>query len=225
MRKLIRWLYVSVAIAGAVLVPQVQASIVVVDFEPPSLTGLYSSGDSFTQSGFTMTANFDAGTVDVASSLGSAAPSGNATQFYSNLNDGSLIMQRTDGGLFDLKSFDAAFVPLIPAASGTTVMAAFGVYADNTLSGVAWLFAPASDGSFPFANYSDPADFASFSQVKLVEFMACAYDSAGICVTATRNNGQFAIDNITTNVPEPSTAAMVALSLLGLALYSRRSVR
>ena len=228
MQKLIRRLFTSAAIAVAVLAPQVHASIAVavVDFDSPGLTGLYFSGDSFTQSGFTMTASFDAGIVDTAAALGGAAPSGNATRFYSGLNDGGLVMQRTDGGLFDLKSFDAAFIPLDPAASGTTVMVAFGTYADNTASGVAWLFGSKSGGAFPFVNYSDPADFAGFSRLKQVEFFACAFDGVNVCAAPTFNNGQFAIDNITANkIPEPSTTAMLSLCLLGLALFSRRSAR
>ena len=226
MQKLIRLLYASAAIAGAALSPQVQASMVTVDFDAPGLTNLYFAGNSFTQSGFTMTASFDAGIIDTAIALGGAAPSGNATQFYSGLNDGGLVMQRTDGGLFDLKSFDAAFIPLIPAASGTTVMVAVGVYADNSASGVAWLFGSASNGIFPFVSYSDPLDFAGFSRLKQVEFFACAFDGVNVCAAPTFNNGQFAIDNITANkIPEPSTTAMLSLCLLGLALFSRRSPR
>jgi hypothetical protein len=223
MQKLIRRLYASAAIAGAALSPQVQAATAVIDFEPASLTGLYFAGDSFSQSGFTMTASFDAGTVDVASALIPNAPSGNATQFYSGLNDGGLIMQRTDGGLFDLKSFDAAFIPLSQPGTTTTVIVAV---ANN--NGVAWLF-PANNGTgYPFGNYSNPVDFANFMQVKKVEFFACAYDGAGICFTPTRNNGQFAIDNITANVtavPEPTITVMLSLGLLGLALRARRSAR
>lgn len=226
MQKLIRLLYASAAIAGAALSPQVQASLVTVDFDAPGLTNLYFAGDSFTQSGFTMTASFDAGTVDTAVGLLPVVLSGNATQFYSGLNDGGLVMQRTDGGLFDLKSFDAAFIPLNPAAPGTTVMVALGTYADNSAGGVAWLFGSASGGAFPFVNYSNPLDFAGFSRLKQVEFFACSFDGVNVCAAPTRNNGQFAIDNITANkIPEPSTTAMLSLCLLGLALFSRRSAR
>ena len=66
MQKLIRLLYASAAIAGAALSPQVQASMVTVDFDAPGLTNLYFAGNSFTQSGFTMTASFDAGIIDTA---------------------------------------------------------------------------------------------------------------------------------------------------------------
>ena len=226
MQKLIRQLYVSAAIVGAALSPQVQASMVTVDFDGPGLTGLYFAGDSFSQSGYTMTASFDAGIVDTVAALGGAAPSGNLTQFYTGLNDGGLVLQRTGGGLFDLKGFDAAFIPLDPAASGTTVMVAVGTYADNSASGVAWFFGAKSGSAFPFVNYSNPSDFSGFSLLKQVEFFACAFDGVNVCAAPTRNNGQFAIDNINlNNIPEPSTAAMLALCMLGLALFSRRSAR
>ena len=226
MQKLVRQLYASAAIAGAALSPQVQAAVVTVNFDGPGLTGLYFAGDSFAQSGYTMTADFDAGIVDTAAALGGAAPSGNATQFYSGLNDGGLIMRRTDGGFFDLKGFDAAFIPLDPAAPGTTVMVAVGTHVDNSASGVAWLFGAKSGNAFPFLNYSNPLDFAGFGLLKQVEFFACSFDGTNVCNAPTLNNGQFAIDNINlNNIPEPSTTAMVALCMLGLALFGRRSAR
>ena len=225
MQKLIRRLYTSVAIAAAVLSPQVQATTVI-DFDAPGLTGLYFNNESFTQSGYKMTVEFDAGLVDVADAANSTAPSGNLTQFYTQLNEGGLIIERNDGGLFSLSSFDAAFVPLDPAAAGTTVMVAVGVYANNTSSGVAWLFAPSGTPSHPFATYNDSFDFATFANVKLVEFFACAYDGVNVCSGPLQNNGQFAIDNIgVTAVPEPTISVMLSLGLLGLALRSRRSAR
>ena len=238
MHKMIRRLYASAAIAGAVLSPQAQAvtqvavvpsavilPLTVIDFDALGLTGLYLNGDSFTQSGFKMTVDFDAGVVDVGTGLGGAAPSGNSTQFYTQLNEGGLIVERSGGGLFNLSSFDAAFVPLDPAAAGTTVIVAVGVYDNNTTTGVAWSFASSGTPSRPFSTYNNPLDFASFTNLKLVEFYACAYDGVNVCSGPLQNNGQFAIDNITVSVPEPATTVMLTLGLLGLALRSRRSAR
>jgi len=215
----------TAGLAAAMAAPAL-AEVTTIDFEGASLTGLYFADESFTQNGFKMTVDFDAGIVDRADPLDPNAPTGNATQVYSQLNDGGLIVERSDGGLFDLLGFDAAFIPLNPAATGTTVMVAVGRFADNSTDALAWLFAPKNGSGFAFANYSDTVDFASFSQINQVEFFACVYDQSGICATASQNNGQFAIDNIQVGyVPEPGSLALVALSLMGLAASRRRSAR
>lgn len=220
MHKLIRRLYVTAAIVGATLSPLAQAAAVLIDFEAPALTNLYFPGDSFAQSGFKMTVDFDAGIVDTAAALGGSAPTGNASQFFSGLNDSGLIVERVDGGLFSLTGFDTAFIPLSPPSQQNTVIVATGVRANNSVFGIAWLFGQA------FQTLNDPLDFNAFNDVKLVEFFACSFDGVNICAAPTANNGQFAIDNIQVAfVPEPSTLALLPLALLGLAMRKRRTVR
>lgn len=218
MQAVIRRLCACAAIAGAFLLPTAQASII--DFEN-AVTGIYFATDGFEQAGYRMTVDHDTGLVDGVIALGSAAPTGNATQFYTQLNEGGLFVERSDGGLFSLNGFDAAFVPLDPPASGDTVIVAVGWSAGNLTAnfdfGVAWLF----DRSF--TSFNNPSDFADFSQLRLVEFFSCTYAAGAVCASPIQNNGQFAIDNISvTNVPEPTTIALVALSLLGMALLPRR---
>lgn len=228
MKKMIRQLYISAAIAGAALSPQVHAATVI-DFEPAALTGLYFSGDSFTQNGYKMTVGFDSGIVDGVGAFTSGAPSGNTTHFYSQLNEGELILEREDGGLFSLDGFDAAFVPLNPTAAGTTVLVALATFGDGTVGGLAFPFLGSNSDHFPFGNYSSPADFSSYTNVKQVEFFACSYDGRNFCTTPLLNNGQFALDNVVvtsvSSIPEPTTVVLFSLGLVGLAAHSRRRSR
>jgi len=225
MKKMIRQLYISAAIAGAALSPQVHAATVI-DFESVS-TGLYFSGDSFTQNGYRMTVGFDSGNVDGVGAFSSGAPTGNATHFYSQLNEGELILERDGGGLFSLDGFDAAFVPLNPQAAGTTVLVALATFGDGTKGGLGFQFLGSSSDHFPFGNYSNAADFSNYTNVKQIEFFACSYDGTSFCTTPLKNNGQFALDNIVVTgvVPEPTTIALFSLGLVGLAAHSRRRSR
>lgn len=224
MFKPTRPLYSSAALAWMALSAPAQA-VTLLDFDAPALTGLYFAGESFEQGGFQMTVVHDAGIVDSAVALGAAAPSGNASQFYTQLNEGALNLRSSNGELFSLHGFDAAFVPLQPAAAGLTVIAAVATYADNSQWGQAWLFAPAENGVSPFASYNNALDFSAYTGMKSLDFFTCSFDGANVCTVPLQNNGQFAIDNISvTAVPEPSAAALLGLGLAALVLR-RRSAR
>jgi len=225
MEKLIRKLFVAATFVAAVaLSAAAQARIVTVDFDDPNLTGLYFAGDSFNQSGFKMTVDVDFGTVDVAAALGPAAPSGDATPFYFQANDGGLIVEREDGDVFDLVGFSAAFVPLIPPSPLTTAIVAVGLDVHGGFVGVGWLFAPAVNNVYPFATYDDPLDFAGFKDMVFIEFFSCSVVGGQLCTAPTENDGQFALDNIQLSVPEPGSVALVMLAMLalGMTMTARR---
>ena len=211
----------ALALSAATALP-LAAGADVIDFESGDLTGLYFSGDTFSQGDYTMTALNGFGTIDTGLGLGSQAPAGNATQFYFNGNDSSLLLARTDGAAFDLLSFSAAFVPLSPASTQTTVLFALGTRADNSQVSGYWFFGQTPGGQYAFSDNTG----AAFSGVTKIEFHACSLVGGQVCTEATMNNGQFAIDNINVSaVPEATTSAMLALGLMGLSGLARRNRR
>ena len=216
MRKFFRLLAGGAAIACLGLLPQARASTVITFDAAPA--NLYLSGDSFSESGFRMTTEYDFGTVDMADALGEAAPSGNATQFYFNSNDGNLLIDREDGGSFSLTGFSAALVPLIPSPSPaqTTVIVAYGVTDSGAHLATYFNFGGSSTSHHPFIAFDNSAgDFTPFSHLSRLYFFACALTGTA-CDLSTQNNGQFAIDDIfVTPVPEPSTTVLLAFGLLG----------
>ncbi len=226
MHTLTRHLFGSTALAAAALLPQAQAQTTVLDFEGDALANLYFPGDSFEQKGFTMTAGYDFGIVGRNIDLGSIAPAGNASQYYFNSNDGDLVITRTDGGAFSLDGFSAAFVPLLPAPSPaqTIVIVAFALGADGSQFGTYFGLGTSAGTGYPFLSFADAADFGQFKNVVAVDFFGCVLTSSSVCDIASRNNAQFALDNVvvTTPVPEPSTYVLMALGLAGLVALRKR---
>ncbi len=225
--RLLRSATTASALACAFAAPLAQAATVI-DFEPAALTGLYLPADTFTQGDYTFTTLADFALIDTAAALGGVSPTGNATQFYFNSNDGSLGLARTDAGGFNLEGFTSAFVPLDPASSQTTVIVAVGTKLDNSLVSAAWTFAPSLTGHYAFSLHSAAPEFASFTNLKSVVFKGCSWDGVSACAQPTLNNGQFAIDDIQVSaapVPEAATSLMLALGLIGLGLGSRLPAR
>lgn len=233
MHTLIRQLFSSAALVAAALLPQAQAQTTVIDFEGDSLAGLYDPKNvdpffpnTFSQNGFTMTPGYDFGTVGKNIDLGSIAPSGNSSQYFFNSNDGDLLIQRTDGGTFSLDGFSAAFVPLLPAPTPaqTIVIVAYAFAADGSKFGTYFGLGSSTTSNYPFLSYSGAADFGAFKNLVAVDFFACVLTDSSVCAVASKNNGQFALDNVvvTTPVPEPSTYALMALGLAGLAVLRNR---
>ena len=230
MLKSFRRLASGAALVAATLVP-FAAHAVIIDFEGDSLTGLYAPGESFTQNGFLMTQGFDGGIVDFgALALGAAAPTNNATQLYTNLNDGELIFSTLSSLPFSLNGFQAAFVPLLGshAPAQTIAVVALGTTLTNAQVAIAFLLGDTTStttGS-PFLTFSGAANFAGFTNLKTLEFFTCAVVNGQVCTVPTNNNGQFALDNVNLTIaapiPEPETTALMALGLMVLTAVARR---
>ena len=217
------------AVAAAFWLPAAHASVVV-DFESPAIrnVGLFLSGDTFSQSGFDMTVDFDFGLVDNTAGLGlgDVAPSGDSSHYYFQSNQGGLIFTSSNGAPFSLDGFDAAYVPLIPGPAQDIVLVAFAQDMDGNSFGTAFALGSGNGTaqSFPFLRFSDTRDFSSFTNLQQVEFFACAQGSSP-CDTPADNNAQFALDNVvlTPAVPEPTSAALLSLGLIGVrAAVARR---
>ena len=223
MQKLIRQLAACAALVGAGLSPLAHAATLI-DFEGDALAGLYLPGDSFSQGGYTLTANNDFGIVGINADLGGVAPTGNDTQYFFNSNDGYLSLASTGGVAFSLDSFSAAFVPLIPSPvpNPTIVMVAAGINTSGDFVGYFFNFGSSATDNKPFVTYNTGG---LFNDMVEIQFYACVLDSS-VCATPSFNNGQFALDNISvTAVPEPTTLVLLALGLAGMVVRSRSNVR
>lgn len=231
MHKSFRRLAWGAASIAATVLPVAHAQSTVIDFEGPDLTGIYFPGDSFSHSGFAMTQQFDFGTVDTGVALAPVAPTNNSSQFYFNGNDGYLSLTSASGGTFSLDGISAAFVPLAgsTAPSQTLGIVAAATTASGESFGLIFSLGDTTStttGS-PFFVFSNPLDFSSFTDLVAVDFFTCTIANGAFCTLETRNNGQFALDDIHVTslaapVPEPETVALMALGLMAMGAVSRR---
>ena len=215
----------------------------VIDFESigPSI---YGGTETLSENGYTMTVidTPAAGTAGTgfAGAVGdpfvcaiAACPTGNASQFYMGVNDGSLKLARSDNAVFQVSSIDYAFLAPVGGlpsfswgqltllgtrADGSTVSAAYDFPVLNAL------------GNSPFVTTSLSA-FGNVSLNSLV-ISSCLFDGAGGChspLAGSENQAQFAFDNLNVTavapVPEPETYAMMGLGLGLVGLLSRRRAK
>jgi len=203
------------------------AAQAVVNFESIA-PNFFGDGESFSENGFTLVQSGFLGTVDTAAGFAIAIPpSGNATQFYSALNDSGIGLTTTDHSLFNLNGFDAGFiVPIFQeegVSAGRIVVSAIGAMGQSIVG--SWdLGLSGSTGSFMFLTFNALGDFAPFRNLQSVFFNACVY-VGNSCVNPAENLAQFSLDNINVvAVPEPETYALLMLGVAALA-YRRRQLR
>jgi len=202
------------------------AAPVVVNFEGAFTTvGPGQADASYAEQGYQLTPS--GGDADIGPSF-CGAPDfcaiGNNTDYLNALNDAEVTVTRSDGGIFSLLRFSGSFLPspaldysgldirlLLTAIDGlgASHRQSVGLLGDGI-------------GNFLFDTY---AVANALYGAKSLTFSACFFDGTD-CVRGQgllTNDAQFAIDDLALlQVPEPSAAWLVALSLAGLALTRRR---
>ncbi|MDP9107780.1 MAG: PEP-CTERM sorting domain-containing protein [Pseudomonadota bacterium] len=222
----------AVLLGSAALICNIASAAVTFDSLSPDV---YGGGATFMENGFLMTvqdspagAGFAGAIVNPADAFSCAiigCPTGNTTQYFAGLNDGGIGFSRTDHVGFKLTSLDFAFViPVAQPVAGSVGRLQISGVSEST-GGVFQTsieFPQQINGQYAFSNWTLASRFSNvvFSQLSI---SACIYDTDGGCYRPAENLAQFAIDNLNiAPVPEPSTAAMLALGLFGFAFVARR---
>lgn len=216
------------------------AQATTLDFES-TYDVLIGHGDSISQGGVDMTgysndlsaylgdavgAVIDSSDVNVCANL--ACPVNGDGHYYAGINDGYLSLTTSSSAGLKIAGFDASFLGAYsdlayPAVAG--LLRVQGFRADGTSSYETYrLDGPGANG-FEFAHYSTSTAFASQSFAEVAIFGFVCNQSGSTCSAFSTNRGQFAIDNILTSVPEPSTYLMLLLGLAGIAGARRLQAR
>jgi hypothetical protein len=155
-----------------------------------------------------------------------ACPANTSGAYYGALDDSYLDIVSNQAPGFQIKSFDASFIggtsnlSSYPSVAGLLRLQAFRADGSYLLQDFA-LGGPTANG-FSLAHFNTTGAFANTTFVEALAFgFTC--NTSGSCSAFNSDRGQFAIDNLNlTDVPEPASAAIVGLGLLGLGAARRR---
>ena len=224
--------FVKHAVVAATVLACAAASAGVVTFESIDPV-VYSGGEMF-GSGFDKLTVLGQGGFSGAIVQGSdastctivACPVGNASRYFTGLNDGGLSFRRTDMSIL-LRSLDFGFVLPVDGLVGDVAVGQLritGTLSNGTTTSVEKNFSGQNgDRKFAFSRWDIDGTFAQ-TRFTQVAFTACLYLTDGTCSfdsDFTQNQAQFAIDNIAF-VPEPASMALVGVSLFGMLAAGRR---
>jgi PEP-CTERM motif len=159
---------------------------------------------------------------------GLACPINNPSHFMAALNDGLFFFGRKDNNPFQVKSIDASFIGIgglsYPLLSGLLILTGYDDF-DNIIgrSEQLGLSGPNEQGNFNFStfNLSELSKVFSESYFSYVQVRGYACDTTGNCISSG-NLANYAVDNIATSLPEPSSWLLLGLGTL--VLIARRRV-
>ena len=239
-------LYRRAAAIATIALSAGAAQATLIDFEQPVTSGpaapfapFLTHGDEFLQGSYAFDPFSNASDARVGDLVGALingsdlstcfsvlCPSNNASTFFGSLNDGVVAFSRLDGQSFSVNGFDASFL----GASGASLPPVSGLLRLQgvTSTGASMtqsfqLAGPDTSGALGFSNFHTTGSFAT-TQFATVYAFGFACSTSGACSAFSTDRGQFALDNInvTSAVPEPETAAMFLLGLMGMGAAVRR---
>lgn len=197
------------------------AAPVNVDFEPGFV--VLGNGDAYIQDGFSFKAVGSGAIVDpiFCDPITEFCAVGNNTSVLQSLNDSQVDLTH-NARYFSLGSFSAAFLPspLVDLSGVAAKLRLDGVQAGGgAVSTLVDLLEDGTSGNFLFGQY----DGSALGYLQSLRFSVCFDDGTSCGASPFLNDAQFALDNVSLQVPEPDAAAIVALALAALALTRRRA--
>ena len=228
--------FFAATLVGAAICAMPAAQADVVDFEGLDVN-IVGHMDSFEQAGVILTGYSNASTAqpgdfvgmvvdgtDLGVCAGLACPTNNPGHYYAALNDSILFIDPSSAATFQIKSFDASFIGAVAGASYPSTAGLLkiqGFLADNSFVTESYALAGPGANGFTFQHFVASTGFANQNFVEVAIF-GYTCNTAGACTAFNSNQGQYALDNVTVAVPEPTSYLMMLLGLAGIAAFARR---